>query len=653
MIVLDRRLVLKAGMAAAGLSMLPGRLAAQAPAQTPTKGGTAGEWHASSSLIGESRYGSDFRRYDHVNPQAPKGGTLNATVIGTFDSFNAYIVQGTGAAGFAAFGGGLLYDTLMEQSIDEPGVSHALVADAYKHPDDYSSATYRLDPRGRWHDGQPITVEDVIWSFTVLKANSPMYNRYYENVTEAVAVGEREIEFRFDQKGNRELPKIIGDLAVLPKHWWEGTDARGNRRDITRPTLETPLGSAAYKVQSFRPGSEIVWTRVPDYWGASLPVKVGRENFDRRRYVYFQDDNAAWQAFTKGGFEDIQVEMSSRRWATYYTFPAFTVGDVVKKEFPATSRASMQGFAMNMRRAKFQDVRVRRALTWAYDFETANRTTFFGFNTRVQSFFVGSELASSGLPEGKELEILDRYRDQLPAEVFTRPYTLPVYEQPAPREGDRPQPAPATPPQPERTHLREVVRLFGEAGWAIRDGRMTNGKTGEVFTIEFLGRSETDEIICNPYINMLRKVGIAATLRIVDANQYVNRVNNFDFDMLTTVPAQSDSPGNEQRDFWSGKAADTPGSRNLSGIRNPVVDALVERVIFATDRDDLVAATRALDRVLLWNFYLVPQYTRPVVWLAYWNKFGVPDTQPDYIGPDVESWWIDPQKEAALAAKYR
>lgn len=649
MIFLDRRFVLKAGALGIGLSVLPGRLAAQAT----TAAASSGEWHGTSSLIGESRYGSDFQRYDHVNPQAPKGGTLNATVIGTFDSFNAYVVQGTGAAGFAAFGGGLLYDTLMEQSIDEAGVSHALTADAYKYPSDYSSATYRLDPRARWHDGKPITVEDVIWSFTVLKANSPMYNRYYENVTEAVAVGEREIEFRFDQKGNRELPKIIGDLAVLPKHWWEGTDPRGNKRDITRPTLEPPLGSAAYKVESFRPGSEIVWTRVPDYWAASLPVKIGRENFDRRRYLYFQDDNAAWQAFTKGGFEDIQMEMSSRFWATRYTFPAFTAGDVIKKEFPAKSRASMQGFAMNMRRPKFQDVRVRQALTWAYDFETANRTTFFGFNTRVQSYFVGSELASSGLPEGQELEILNQYKDQLPPEVFSKPYTLPVYEQPAPKEGDRPQPAPLTPPQPERNHLREAVRLFGEAGWRVQGGKLTNEKTGEVFAIEFLGRSETDEIICGPYINMLRKLGINANLRIVDPTQYVNRVRDFDFDMMTTVPAQSESPGNEQRDFWSSRAAETPGSRNLAGIRNPVVDALVERVIFAADRDDLVAATRALDRVLLWNFYLVPQYTRPVVWLAYWNKFGVPENQPDYIGPDMESWWIDPQKEAALAAKYR
>src|SRR5690606_19024857 len=298
----------------------------------------------------------------------------------------------------------------------------------------------------------------------------------------------------------------------------------------------------------------------------------GRENFDTRRYVYIQDDNAAWQAFTKGGLEDMHAEYSSRRWATYYNFPAFQAGDVVKKEFPAKSRASMQGFVMNLRRPLFQDRKVRQALTYLFDFETMNRTAFFGFNTRVSSYFVGSELASSGLPQGKELEILNEYKDQLPPELFTQEYRLPVYQQPPPKEGDPAQPAPASPPQPERTILRQVVALFAEAGWKIQNGKMTNEKTGQPFTFEILGNNSTDEIIANPYINMLRKVGVTATLRIIDPNQYINRVNNFDFDMLTSVLAQSDSPGNEQRDFWSTKAADTPGSRNLSGIKNPVVD---------------------------------------------------------------------------------
>ncbi|RWM97505.1 MAG: ABC transporter substrate-binding protein [Mesorhizobium sp.] len=597
----------------------------------------ADEWRTTSSLIGESKYGDNFQHYDYVNPNAPKGGTLNSAVLGTFDSFNPYIVQGSPAAGFAQFGGGLLYDTLMEQATDEGSVSHPLIADAYKHPDDYSSATYRLDARAKWHDGKPITTDDVIWSFQVLKANSPMYSRYFENVTDAIAVSDREVEFHFNQKGNRELPKILGDLVVLPKHWWEGTDANGKKRDITRPTQEPPLGSAAYKIASFKPGSEIVWQRVPDYWAAKLPVKIGRENFDKQRFSYFLDDNAAWQAFTKGGLHDIRPENSSRRWNTAYNFPAVQAGDVIKQEFKTASPEPMQAFMLNARRPLFRDRLVRAALTYPLDFETMNRTLFFGSNTRTSSYFQGTELASSGLPQGKELEILEQYRDKLPPEVFTQEFKLPVYDS----------------PQAERKYLKTAVDLFAKAGWVIKGGKMVNAKTGEPFKFEILGWNDTDQVLSSPYIANLRKIGVDATLRLIDQTQYINRINNFDFDVTISQLGQSDSPGNEQRDFWSSKAADTPGSRNYAGIKNPVVDALVDRVIFATDRDDLVAATHALDRVLLWNYYVVPQHHRSVVWIAYWNKFGIPEKQPTYSGVDQNSWWIDPDKEKALAAKYK
>jgi len=597
----------------------------------------ADEWRTTSSLIGDSKYGDNFQHYDYVNPNAPKGGTLNSVLLGTYDSFNPYIVQGTPAAGLVGFGGGLLYDTLMEQATDEGSTSHPLIADAYKYPSDYSSATYRLDPRAKWHDGQPITVDDVIWSFQVLKANSPQYSRYFENVTDAVAVSDREVEFHFNQKGNRELPKILGDLAVLPKHWWEGTDANGKKRDITKPTLEIPLGSAAYKIASFKPGSEIIWQRVPDYWAAKLPVKIGRENFDTRRYTYILDDNAAWLAFTKGGLEDINREYSSRKWATAYDFPAVKAGDVIKKSFESHSPQPMQGFVLNQRRPLFQDRLVREALTIPFDFETMNRTLFFGFNTRTSSYFQGTELASSGLPQGKELEILEKYRDKLPPELFTQEFKLPVYDS----------------PQAERKYLKQAVDLFAKAGWVIKGGKMVNAQTGAPFKFEILGWNDTDQVIASPYIANLRKIGVDASLRIIDQTQYINRVNHFDFDVVTGLFGQSDSPGNEQRDFWSSKAADAPGSRNLMGIKDPIIDALVDRIIFATDRDDLVAATHALDRVLLWNFYVVPQYHRSAVWLAYWNKFNMPGTQPAYSGVDLDSWWIDPDKEKALAAKYR
>jgi microcin C transport system substrate-binding protein len=597
---------------------------------------TADEWRKVSSLIGSSKYDKGFERYDYVNPNAPKGGTLNSVASGTFDSFNPFIPRGTPAAGFAEFGGGLLYDTLMSQATDEPGTSHPLVAEAFRYPDDFSSATYRINPNAKWHDGKPITAEDVVWSLGVLKANSPSYNRYFHNVTEAVALSEREVQFKFDQKGNRELPHIMGDLAVLPKHWWEGTDASGKKRDISQPTLEPPLGSGAYKVENFKPGSEIVWSRVPDYWAARLPVNVGRHNFDRRRYVYFQDDNAEWQAFTKGGFEDIRPENRSQRWATGYDFPAFKAGDVKKAEFETTSGEPMQGFVLNLRRPQFQDRRVREALTYAFDFESMNRTLFYGLYRRTNSYFQGGELASSGLPQGKELEILEQYRDKLPPEVFTQEFKLPVYDT----------------PQATRDNLRKAFDLLKQAGWTNEGGRLVNSK-GEQFKIEFLGRDPTDERIAGPFIDNLRKLGIEATLRVVDTSQYINRLRAFDFDSVTSVMMQSQSPGNEQRDFWSSAAADIPGSRNLMGIKDPTIDALVDRVVFATDRDDLLAATHALDRVLLWNYYVVPHWHNPVAWIAYWNKFGIPEKQPSYVGVDTDSWWIDKDKEAALAAKYK
>lgn len=596
----------------------------------------AQEWQTSSSLLGESKYGKTFQRYDYVNPDAPKGGTLHMTAPGTFDSFNPYIVQGSAAAGLTPYLANRLYDSLMDRGVDEDAVSHAMIADAYKHPDDYSSATYRLDPRARWHDGKPITVEDVIWSFTTLKRISPNYTSYFGNVTEAIAVNDREVEFRFDQKGNRELPKIIGDLVVLPKHWWEGTDANGKKRDITRPTLEPPLGSGAYKIASFKAGTEIVWERVPDYWGANLPPKIGRENFERIRYTYFTDSNAEWQAFTKGGISDYDEQMSARDWTTKYEFPAFKAGDVVKKEFLAKGRANFQGFVMNTRRPLFQDRNVRKALTLAYDFDTTNKIISSGLNKRVSSYFVGSELASSGIPQGKELELLTPFKDQLPPELFTEPFTLPVYAV----------------PKDERTHLQAAIKAFGDAGWHIKNGRMTNDKTGQRFEFEMLGFSEASEIHSNSLARSLQKIGVTARLRIVDATQYVNRIRNFDYDMITTGLGQTGSPGNEQREYWSTKAADSLGSRNFSGIKNPVVDALVEKVIFAEDREDLVTATNALDRVLLWNYYVIPQFTRDVQWLAFWNKFGIPEKQPDYLGADVDSWWIDTEKEKALAAKY-
>ena len=596
----------------------------------------ADEWRTSSSLIGDSKYKNGFSQYEHVNPAAPKGGTLNSSAFGTFDSFNPFIVRGTAAAGLT-YTGGLLHDTLFQQSVDEAGAGHPQIADAYKFPADYSSATYRINPKARFHDGSAVSAADVIWSFEVLKENSPFFSKYYSDVAAAAESAPGEVTFTFAKAGNRELPHIMGDLPVLSKAWWTGTDAKGAKRDIAQPTLEIPLGNGPYKITSFKPGAEIVWERVADYWAADLPVNRGRHNFGRRRYVYFLDANAQWQAFTKGGYEDLRLEGRSQKWATEYTFPAFTSGDVIKQEFAQTSGESMQGFVMNLRRPQFADRKVRQALTLAFDFESMNRTLFYGLYTRTDSFFEGGPLASSGLPEGKELEILETVRGKVPAEVFTTPFVLPVTDT----------------PDKQRESLRAAFALFKEAGYETRGGALVNASSGEPFKITFLGDDPTDERITGPFIETLKRLGIDAKLDVVDPQQYVSRVENFDFDMLTANFAQSQSPGNEQREYFSSAAAAAPGSRNLFGVKDEAVDALVERVIFATDRDDLIAATKALDRVLLWNFLIVPQWHNPAIWTARWNKFGIPAKQPAYLGIDVDSWWIDPAKEAALDAKYK
>ncbi len=591
-------------------------------------------WRTSTSLIGKSKYDGGFSHYEHVNPDAPKGGTFNSAANGTFDSFNPFIVKGTPAAGLN-YQGGLLWDLMMAKAIDEPAASHPLIAEAFTYPDDYSSATYRLNPKARWHDGKPITPQDVKFSMETLKEHSPQYNRYFGDVKEVRIDNEREITFIFNQKNNRELPLIIGDLPVLPKHWWEGTDANGNKRDFTKSTLEPPLGSGPYKIAKFSPGSSIEWERVKDYWAAETPTRKGRYNFDRRKYTYFKDPNALWEAFKKGGFEDLRTENRAEFWARRYNFPAFEEGLVKKEEFVETSGHPMQGFVMNTRREQFKDRKVRKALTWAMNFEQMNKNLFFNQYTRTKSYFGGTELQSTGLPEGRELEILQAFKQDLPEDIFKQPFELPVYE-------DR---------RDSRKHLRTAFDLLKEAGWERKGKTLVNSKTGKPFKLELLGFNPASEKINAPWLKSLELLGIDATFRVVDTSQFIQRVNNFDYDVISVPTQQSQSPGNEQREYWTSGAADQPGSRNYMGAKNPVIDKLVEQLIYAKDRAELVATTKALDRVLLHNYYTVPQWYLSKTRTAYWDKFGIPKPQPSYVGIDPESWWIIPEKEAALEAK--
>ena len=547
------------------------------------------DWKHGLSLFGELKYPPGFKHFDYVNPKAPKGGAVRMIAFGTFDNFNEVV---SGLKGSIAMGVGMISDTLAVSSLDEVSTDYGLIAEAVSHPPDFAWASFRLRPGARHHDGKPITVEDVIFSMEAFKKHSPMMSAYYRHVVKVQQTGEREVTFVFDAPGNREMPVILGQLNVLPKHWWEGTDAAGKKRDVGATTLEPPLGNGAYRIKEFVAGRTVVYERVKDYWGKDLNVNIGRDNFDEMRFEYFRDATVAIEAF-KADHVDWRTENSAKNWATAYDFPAVKDKRVVLEEFVQRNRGIMQAFTFNTRRDKFKDPKLRRAFNFAYDFEEMNKQLFFGQYKRINSYFDGTELASSGLPQGQELEILETVRDKVPPEVFTTAYTNPV-------NGS---------PENVRANLREATRLLKEAGYEIRNQKLVNAKTGEPMSIEILTEDPNVERFILFYKPSLERLGISVTVRTVDDPQYENRLRSWDYDIIIASWPESLSPGNEQRDFWSSQAADTPGSRNYIGIKNPAIDALIERVIFAKDRAELVAATRALDRVLLWNHYVVPQFT--------------------------------------------
>ena len=622
---LSRRSVLRATAATVAAPAL-GILGAASPI-----GRASGEtqiWRHALSLFGDIKYPEGFKHFDYVNPNAPQGGTLRQSALGTFDNFNTVV---SGVKGSIAIGTELYTETLTTPSLDEVSTEYGLLAEAISYPADYSAVTYRLRAKARWHDGKPITSDDVLFSFDVLKKNSPFYGAYYRHVVKAETTGEREVTFTFDGPGNRELPQIVGQLPVLPKHWWEGTDKSGRKRDVTQTTLEPPLGSGPYRLKDFAPGRTLVYEKVDDYWGKDLNVIIGTRNFQTIRYEFFRDSTVALEAF-KGDQVDWRFENSAKEWANSYDFPAVRDKRVVREEFPTRNIGVMQAFAFNIRRDKFKDPRVRRAFNFVFDFEEMNRQLFFGQYKRIASFFEGTELAATGVPSGKELEILETVRDKVPDELFTKPYTNPV--------GGN--------PEAVRNNLREALRLFREAGYEVKDTRLVDARSGKQFAVEFLVDEPAAERFVLFYKPSLDRLGMTVNVRVVDAAQYENRLRQWDFDIIVASWAQSLSPGNEQRGFWSSQAADQPGSRNLIGIKNPAVDSLIERVIFTRDREDLVAATRALDRVLLWNFYVVPQWTYGKQRTARWDRFGHPETMPKYGASAFPTiWWWD----AARAAK--
>ena len=582
-----------------------------------TPAAAAKETHA-LALHGEPKYGPDYKHFDYVNPTAPKGGTVRLAEIGTFDSLNPFILKGVSAAGL-----GGLFDTLTYHSDDEAFSEYGLLAETIEVGPDGSWVIFTLRPEARFHDDRPVRADDVIFTFETLKTKGhPFYRSYYANVEKAEKLGERKVKFTFSPGNNKELPLIIGQMPVLSQEYWSS-------RDFEKTTLEPPLGSGPYVVESVDPGRSITYRRNPDYWGTHVPVNVGRNNFEIIRHDYYRDTTVALEAF-KAGEYDFRVENVAKNWASAYESPALREGLIKKENIPHEQPTGMQGFVLNTRREIFKDPRVRQALAYAFDFEWTNRNLFYGAYDRTTSYFSNSELASQGLPSEEELVILEPYRDRIPEEVFTKVYTAPSSD----GSGNI------------RGNLREATRLLKEAGWTIKNGRLTNEKT-EPMRFELLLVSPAFERVALPYKRNLKRLGIGMSVRTVDSAQYEKRVEDFDFDMIVATRGQSLSPGNEQRDYWSSDKADTHGSRNLPGIKDPAVDALVELVIAAPDRESLIYRTRTLDRVLLWGHYVIPHWHLRSFRIAHWNKFGRPEIAPRYaLGFDT--WWIDPDKDAAL-----
>jgi microcin C transport system substrate-binding protein len=587
---------------------------------------TSVQRHHAISLVGKPKMSADYKAFDWVNPDAPKSGRLRQHAIGSFDSLNQFPVQGQAAAGI-----GLLHDRLFAASPDEASTAYAQIAEWVSYPDDFSSATFALREGAKFHDGRPITPDDVVFSMAALKKASPNYSTYYQHVTQVEATGPREVTFKFDTKGNRELPQIVSEMPVLPKHWWAAKNDKGEERDITKSSMEIPLGSGAYRVKAFEPGRSITYERVKDWWAKDLPVAKGQYNFDELHVVYYRDRVAAFEAFKTSDL-DIWRETSAKSWATEFEFDAVKRGFVKVEKFPVQRVAPMQAFMMNLRRPQFQDLRVRRALNLAFDFEWANKNLFYDQYVRLNSYFDNSELASRKLPEGKELAILNAVKADVPAEVFSTEWKNP------------------TNPTPEdaRKSLSTAVKLLAEAGYQQKGGALVDSK-GQPLAFEILLSDPIWDRIVQPFKGTLEKLGLKVTIRQVDSSQYQRRIDTFDFDMIVGSYPQSESPGNEQRDFFGSKSADMQGSRNVSGIKNKAVDAIIEKIVFATDRDDLVAATRALDRVLLWNSYVVPQWHLPAERVATWDVFGRPNVMPSRGSDLLRTWWFDSDKAKALA----
>lgn len=578
------------------------------------------------ALHGAPKYGPEFDHFDYVRPDAPKGGEIRLAAYGGFDSLNPYILRGVPASGM-----GLVFQTLAVESMDEVFTMYGELARTIEIAPDRSSVGFQLRPEAVFADGTPVLAEDVVWTFNTLREKGhPQYAAYWADVDRAEAVGDRTVRFIFKHPGNTELPLIIGQLPVLPKHEFE-------TRDFSETTLKPLFGSGPYQIESVDPGRSIVYSRVKNWWAENIPTNKGMYNFDRVRYDYFRDMDVAFEAFKSGAY-DARAENIAKNWATGYDFPAARDGRVVREEIRHHDQEGMQAFVMNLRRPIFADRRVRQAINSLMDFEWMNKNLFFDSYKRSESFFSNTDLAAEGTPGPEELKLLEPLRGAIPDEVFGPAFTAPRTD----GTGNI------------RDQLRKALALLKDAGWEVRGDKLVRASDGQPFKFEFLSARSDDERVVQPFIRNLRRAGIEASFRVVDSAQYVARVDQFDFDVVALTLPQSQSPGNEQREMWGSASADIPGSQNAAGIKNPAVDTLIEALIASPDRATLVARTRALDRVLTWNWYVVPQWYSDKNRIARWDRFGHPDTPPSFVGPVPVSsmilplWWIDPAKDAVV-----
>ena len=570
--------------------------------------------------FGEPLYGPDMRHWPYANPDAPKGGSVVLGAFGSFDSLNTYILRGQWPAGIGVIG-----DSLMTGSGDELSSAYGLIAESAEYPEDKSWIIFNLRPEARWHDGQPITADDFKFAFDTIKQyGRPFLQSFYADVSGIEVLDPHKLKFTFKTRNSMKPLLTVAQSSPLPRHWWNA-----NGRDITKTTLEPLLGNGAYRIKAVDPGRSITYERVADYWAADLPVNRGLNNFDQIRYDYYLDDTVLFEAFMAGRI-DYRQENRAQRWNQGYDVPAVKDGNLIKRVLPDETPRGTQGYIFNLRRPQFQDVRVREAVNLLYDFESVQRTLLFGEYKRVKSWFPNSEFGASGSPTPTELAILEKYKDKVRPEVLTKAYEPPVTD----ASGNI------------RNNLREALRLFREAGWELKNNRLVNA-SGDQMRMEILLANPAMVRVTEPFVQNAKRAGIDASIRVVDTSQYQVRVDDFDYDLLVVALNFFPPPGAEQRSYFGSAAADIRGSANIPGIKDLVVDSLIEELIGAKDLPTLAATNRALDRVLLWGWYQIPQWYNDESWLVYWNKFGYPEKKARYSIGFPSTWWSTLGKQAS------